>query len=202
MLGIVHQLWKPKPRRIKDYIADPKDNNYQSLHTTVFGLNGRLTEFQIRTKEMDEQAKYGIANHWNYKNKNEHNPAWIQELLLKQQKYSNDEEFYSSFTSEMLNGRIYVYTPKGDVIALPNGSTPVDFAYHVHTQVGNKCSGAIVNDLPCNLDYKLQTNDVIQIITDREQQGPKSEWLQFVKTSSARKNIWEYINKTPIAKIF
>lgn len=189
MLGLIHRLWKPKKRRIKDYIAAPKNNNYKSLHTTVFGINGRLTEFQIRTKEMDEQAKYGIAAHWNYKNNISNNPPWIQEMLVKQQKYQDDEEFLSNFSSEFLNNRIYVYSPKGDVIALPIGSTPVDFAYHIHTEIGDHCASAIINDMPASLNEELATHDVVEIIVDRQQPGPKAEWLKFVKAESTKKHI-------------
>jgi GTP pyrophosphokinase len=202
MLGIIHHLWKPKQKRIKDYIATPKSNNYQSLHTTVFGLNGRPTEFQIRTKEMDDEASYGIAAHWFYKNTQKKAPDWIQELLLKQQNLQDDEEFFSTFSSEILNNRIYTYTPKGDVISLPAGATAVDFAYHIHSELGNKCTGAIVNDIPAPLDRALSTNDVVQILTNREQLGPNSEWLDFVKTSLAKKQIENAKKSTPVARSF
>ena len=202
MLGIIHRLWKPKQKRIKDYIASPKSNNYQSLHTTVFGLNGRATEFQIRTKTMDEEANYGIAAHWFYKNTKKKAPDWIQELLLKQQTLKNDEEFFSNFSSEILSNRIYVYTPKGDVISLPAGATPVDFAYHIHTELGNKCFGAIVNDQPVNLNHALSTNDVVQILLDRQKIGPDLEWLNFVKTPLARSQIENYKYTKTVARSF
>jgi GTP pyrophosphokinase len=196
MLGIIHRLWAPKHRRIKDYIGAPKNNNYRTLHTTVFGVNGKLTEFQIRTKEMDQEAKFGIAAHYSYKNKVSKNPDWIKELLLKQQQYT-DEEFLNNFSSDLLTKRIFVYSPKGDVISLPEESTPIDFAYQIHTELGNKCSGAIVNDLPVALNHKLVTNDIVEIITDRQQIGPSSDWLNFVKTKTAKKQINDYFEKLP-----
>ena len=195
ILGIIHRLWKPKKRRIKDYIAAPKNNNYRSLHSTVFGINARLTEFQIRTKEMDEQAKYGIASHWKYKNTVKKNPPWIQELLIKQGKLKDDEEFLSNFSSDFLDKRIYVFTPKGDVIALPTGATPIDFAYHIHTEIGNKCTGAIINDVPAPLNQTLSTHDVVEVILDRKQPGPKAEWLKFVKATSTKKHIEERLQR-------
>ncbi|NQT49793.1 bifunctional (p)ppGpp synthetase/guanosine-3',5'-bis(diphosphate) 3'-pyrophosphohydrolase [Candidatus Kuenenbacteria bacterium] len=202
LLGIIHRIWRPKQRRMKDYIAAPKSNHYRSLHTTVFGLNGRSTEFQIRTKQMNEEANYGIAAHWYYKNPRKKTPPWIQELLLKQQQYKEDHEFLSKFSSEILQNRIYTYTPKGDVISLPSGSTPIDFAYHIHTEIGSKCSGAVVNDITVGLDYVLSTNDVIKIIIDRTQSGPKSSWLNFVKTNAAKKHIENYFNKQPVVRSF
>jgi len=195
VLGIIHNLWEPKQRRFKDYIASPKNNNYQSLHTTVFGLNNRLTEFQIRTKEMNETAQYGIAAHWYYKNPARKVPDWIQELLTKQKESTEDQDFLTKFNSELLANRIYVYTPRGDVISLPENATPIDFAYAIHTEIGHKCTEAIVNDLPVPLNYKLDSNDIIQIITDRTQPGPKTEWLEFIKTPLAKKKIENYFNK-------
>ncbi|MEK7512463.1 MAG: HD domain-containing protein [Patescibacteria group bacterium] len=201
-LGIIHSLWKPKQRRIKDYIADPKSNKYQSLHTTVFGVNGRATEFQIRTKEMDEEANYGISAHWYYKNPRKKVPAWINDLLIEQQQYKDDQEFLNKFTSNLLDTRIYVYSPKGDVISLPIGSTPLDFAYHVHTEIGHKCKEALVNDLRVPLNYELRTNDVVQIILDRSQPGPRREWLDFVKTHGAKKHIEDFLSRQPMERSF
>jgi len=202
MLGIVHQLWRPKKRRMKDYIAAPKSNNYRSLHTTVFGFNGRPTEFQIRTKEMDDIANYGIAAHWFYKNPKTKTPNWMQDLLVQQQQYKNDEEFLDAFSSTLLQDRIYVYTPKGDVIALPSKSTPVDFAYAIHSEIGHKCSAASVNDTPVPLDTILSTNDVVEITLNRDQAGPKAEWLNFVETNNAKKHIQEYLNQFPVERSF
>lgn len=201
-LGIIHRLWRPKHRRIKDYIAAPKSNNYRSLHTTVFGLNGRATEFQIRTREMDEMANFGVAAHWYYKNARKKVPAWIQELLVKQQQYKNDDEFLSKFKSDILNDRIYVYTPKGDVVSLPAGATPIDLAYHIHTEIGNKCVGAKINELAVALNTPLATNDMVEIIVDRAGSGPKREWLSFVKTDAAKKHIENHFNRLPVERSF
>jgi GTP pyrophosphokinase len=201
-LGLIHNLWKPKQRRIKDYIADPKSNKYQSLHTTVFGVNGRATEFQIRTKEMDEEANYGISAHWYYKNPRKKVPTWINDLLIEQQQYKDDQEFLNKFTSNLLDTRIYVYSPKGDVFSLPIGSTPVDFAYHVHTEIGHKCKEAMVNDLRVPLGYELRTNDVVQIVLDRSQAGPRREWLDFVKTHGAKKHIEDFLSRQPVERSF
>ena len=202
MLGILHRLWKPKQRRFKDYIAAPKNNKYKSLHTTVFGINGRATEFQIRTKEMDEEANFGIAAHWYYKNPRRRVPAWIQEMLLKQQDHQNDEKFLTQFKSDLLENRIYVYSPKGDVISLPAEATPIDFAYHIHSEIGHKCKQAIVNDLMVPMNYKLNTNDIVKIITDRSQAGPNTKWLDFVKTNAAKKHIEDYLNRQPVGRNF
>jgi GTP diphosphokinase / guanosine-3',5'-bis(diphosphate) 3'-diphosphatase len=198
MLGIIHRLWKPKQRRFKDYIATPKNNNYRSLHTTVFGLNGRPTEFQIRTPEMDEEANFGISAHWYYKNPRKKTPEWIQELLKNQHKYRNDEEFLEKFSSEVLSNQIYVYTPKGDVIALPIGATPVDLAYHVHTEVGHACQTARVNEISVPLNYQLSTNDTVEIILDRENAKPDPKWLEFVKTTQAKKHIELFWDDKPL----
>ena len=194
VLGIIHNLWKPKNRRIKDYIAAPKSNNYQSLHTTVFGLNGKLTEFQIRTNEMDKKAKFGVASHWSYKNKHNKNPEWLQEILVKHKELTSDEEFYSSFSTEFLSNKIFVFTPKGDIIALNKQATPVDFAYHIHSEVGHKCKAALVNEIAVPLDYQLSTNDIVQVITDRNQKGPDQRWLEFVQSNAAKKQITDYVN--------
>jgi GTP diphosphokinase / guanosine-3',5'-bis(diphosphate) 3'-diphosphatase len=195
MLGLIHGLWKPKHRRIKDYIASPKSNNYQSLHTTVFGIGGKLTEFQVRTSNMDNKAKFGVASHWSYKNKHNKNPEWIQEILIKHKELASDEEFYSSFSTEFLSSKIFTYTPKGDIVALNKQSTPVDFAYHIHSQVGHKCKSALVNEIPVPLDYELSNSDIVKIVTDRNQSGPDPKWLKFVKTTGAKKQINDYINR-------
>ncbi|MBU1132135.1 HD domain-containing protein [Patescibacteria group bacterium] len=202
ILGVIHQQWRPKQKRIKDYIASPKNNNYRSLHTTVYGLNGRPTEFQIRTPEMDEEANFGIAAHWYYKNTKRKKPFWINDLLQRQQQCKDDEEFLKTFSAEILQDRIYVYTPKGDVISLPAGSTPVDFAYRIHSEVGNKCAEAFVNDMPVQLNHELATYDTVRIITDRKQAGPKYEWLNFVKSNAARKHIELFFNQRPVERFF
>ena len=149
---------------------------------------------------MNETANYGIAAHWYYKNPRKKSPEWIQELLIKQQQHKSDQDYLSKFHSEVLGNRIYIYTPKGDVISLPEGSTPIDFAYQIHTEVGHKCSEAFVNELPVPLNYILSTNDVIKIIVDRSQAGPKTEWLEFVKTPGAKKSIENYFNRPPMER--
>lgn len=193
MLGIIHALWKPKPRRIKDYISQPKANKYQSLHTTVFGLNKRMTEFQIRTYEMNEQAKYGVAAHWKYKNENENTPQWIREILKEKTKIKNKQEFFENVKTEILINKIFVYTPKGDLISLPKNSTPIDFAYKIHSNLGRRCHSALVNEKIVPLDFQLQNEDLVQIITDQQQTKPKKTWLKFVKSNLAKKRIKEQL---------
>ncbi|MFH0815037.1 MAG: HD domain-containing protein [Candidatus Falkowbacteria bacterium] len=197
VLGIIHGIWKPKSRRFKDYIAAPKENGYRALHTVVFGLNSRMTEFQIRTREMDERAKYGVASHWYYKNQPEKTPLWIRELIDQQQYSATPEEFLENLNTNLLINKIYVYTPKGDIIDLPDGATPIDFAYAVHTELGNKMSGAKLNGVPVPLNTKINTGDVIEIIADEKQNGPKREWLTFAKTPFARKQIEKFIENQP-----
>lgn len=189
MLGIIHSLWKPKPRRVKDYIACPKTNNYRSLHTTVFGLNGRMTEFQIRTKEMDDEAKYGVAAHWYYKNQKVSTPAWIKFLIKKKKENPSKEEFFQKLNQEILNEKIFVYTPKEEVIILPKGSTPLDFAYAIHSEIGNHYVGAQVNGNQVEIDYQLKNEDTVTINTDNKQIMVKEDWLKFIKTDTARRQI-------------
>lgn len=192
-LGILHRLWRPMKGRIKDYISQPKPNGYQSLHTTVFTEEGELIEFQIRTPQMHEEAEYGIAAHWHYDEHGSRLPkkdmAWARELAVIQKdilkKLSDLEEMKVDF----LQTRIFVLTPKGDVIDLPEGATPVDFAYHIHTDIGNKCSGALINDKMVSLDTSLKNGDVVEIILDRNRKGPNADWLKFVKTHTARTHI-------------
>lgn len=194
-LGIIHNIWKPKSRRFKDYIAAPKENGYRALHTVVFGLNGRATEFQIRTREMDDEAKYGIASHWYYKNKPEKTPIWIRELIDQQQYYSNPEEFLENINTNILINKIYVYTPKGDVIDMPEGATPIDFAYYVHTELGNKLVEAKINNVPVPINTIINTGDVVEIITDVNQKGPNPAWLRHAKTPLAQKQIKKFFEE-------
>lgn len=193
MLGIIHNLWRPKKDRFKDYIAVPKPNGYRSLQTTVFGPEGKLTEFQIRTREMNEEALYGIAAHWRYKEINlaefKTKSEWINDILELQKQYKDTNEYIKNFKFDILDDRIFVFTPKGEVIDLPKDATPIDFAYHVHTEIGNKCAGAIVNDKMTPLDAKLKSGDVIQIITEKNRPGPNLDWLKFAKTNLARSRI-------------
>ena len=204
-LGIIHSKYRPKPKRFKDYIAMPKTNMYQSLHTTVFGIDGLLFEIQIRTYEMDRVAEYGIASHWSYKEKGSVKAAMQNEMEQKLQFFraimdlrkteDSPEDFVNTVKEEVFKNTIYVFTPLGDVIELPNGSTPVDFAYKVHTDVGEKTTGAIVNEHIVPLDYKLKNEDVVKIITNNNSDGPSREWLNFVQTTQARNKIRNYFNK-------
>lgn len=193
MLGIIHSFWRPKKDRFKDYIAVPKPNGYRSLHTTVFDSEGKLTEFQIRTREMNEEALYGIAAHWRYKESDrmefKTKSEWINDILELQKQYKNADDYIKNFKFDILDDRIFVFTPKGGVIDLPKDATPIDFAYHVHTEIGNKCVGAIVNDKMAPLDNKLKSGDVVQIITEKNRPGPNLDWLKFAKTNLARSRI-------------
>ncbi|MBT3419037.1 MAG: bifunctional (p)ppGpp synthetase/guanosine-3',5'-bis(diphosphate) 3'-pyrophosphohydrolase [Candidatus Magasanikbacteria bacterium] len=193
VLGVLHKVWKPVKGRIKDYISQPKPNGYQSLHTTVFSENGELVEFQIRTEEMHEEAEFGIAAHWHYDEKGGRLPKkqiqWAKELAEIQKDILNNLTDLESMKVDFLQNRIFVFTPKGDVIDLPDGATPVDFAYHIHTEIGNKCGSAIVNDNIAKLDAALKNGDVVEIIMDKGRKGPNPDWLSFVKTHTAKSHI-------------
>ncbi|MDD4332976.1 MAG: RelA/SpoT family protein [Patescibacteria group bacterium] len=193
ILGLIHTIWRPKPNRVKDYIAVPKPNGYRSLHTTVFCLDNKLVEFQIRTKEMNEEAHYGIAAHWYYKQKEGENivkqPAWIKEILDMQRATENAHDFIKKIKFDVFQDRIFVFSPKGDVFELPRESTPVDFAYAVHTDIGNKAAGAIVNEQITTLDHILKNGDVVNIIIEKNRKTPNKDWLRFVKTARARDKI-------------
>ena len=204
-LGIIHSKFRPKPKRFKDYIAMPKTNMYQSLHTTVFGIDGQLYEIQIRTYEMDRVAEYGIASHWSYKEKGSVKAVMQNEMEQKLQFFraimdlkkeqDNPEDFVNTVKKEVFQNTIYVFTPLGDVIELPSGSTPIDFAYKVHTNVGNKATGAIVNSNMVPLDYKLKSDDIVKIITNNNSSGPSREWLNIVRTTQAKNKIKAFFNK-------
>ncbi len=205
-LGIIHSKFRPLPKRFKDYIAMPKPNMYQSLHTTVFGIDGYLFEIQIRTYDMDEVAENGIASHWSYKensssvkvdilNKTEQKLQFFKSIIdLSRDKMTN-EEFVNSVKDELLNNNIYCFTPKGDVIELPLGSTPLDFAYKIHTRVGETTIGAIVNNNIVPLDYELKNNDIVKINTNKSS-IPKKEWINMVKTTQARNKIKSFFTKS------
>lgn len=192
-LGILHKLWKPMKGRIKDYISQPKPNGYQSLHTSVFNEDGDVVEFQIRTPEIHDEAEYGVAAHWHYDESGATLPrkelTWVKELAEIQkdilEKLSDLEEIKVNF----LQDRIFVFTPKGDVIDLPENATPIDFAYHIHSDIGNKCSGAIINDKMSSLDTPLKNGDVVEIIVDKNRKGPNQDWIDVVKTNTARNHI-------------
>jgi len=201
ILGIIHSLWKPVPGRIKDYIATPKSNMYQSLHTTVVGPNGQFVEFQIRTWEMHQVAEMGIAAHWKYKEgggalseAERKRFEWLRSLLEWVKEEKNPKEFIESVKSDLYGEEVYVFTPKGDLKTLPVGSTPVDFAYAIHTSVGHRCKAAKVNGKLVPLNYILQNGDRVEIITGSEER-PSRDWLNFVKTSKARNAIKNFLRK-------
>lgn len=192
-LGILHNIWTPMKGRIKDYISQPKPNDYQSLHTTVFGDEGEVVEFQIRTEEMDEGAEFGIAAHWHYAENGSRMPSreikWVKELAEIQKDILNKLSDLEEIKVDFLQTRIFVFTPKGDVIDLPEQATPIDFAYHIHSEIGNKCTAAIVNDKMVSLDTELNNGDVVEIVTDKNRKLPSQDWLKIVKTHSARLHI-------------
>jgi len=194
VLGIIHSLWKPLPGRIKDYIALPKPNGYRSIHTTVFADNGVITEVQVRTPKMDRQAEFGIAAHWSYKEKGSMKKlrktqlTWINELLRWQSKVQKSKDVKEALALDFFSDRIFVFTPQGDAVDLPVGATPIDFAYAVHTAVGNQCAGARVNDKMVSITSALKNGDIIEIIKNRKGK-PKLDWLRFVKTEHAKESI-------------
>jgi len=204
-LGVIHNLWPPLPGRIKDYIAMPKANGYRSLHTTVFSIDQTPVEFQIRTQEMHDEAENGIAAHWAYeesKNTKDYlkrqpprapgqETALVEQLRAWQKQFpesANSREFIDAFKIDFLKDRIFAITPKGEVIDLPQGATPIDFAYHIHSDIGNQCVGAKVNGKIVPLDYRLQSSDVVEIVTQKNKK-PSASWLEFVVTATARHNI-------------
>lgn len=197
-LGLVHALWKPIPKKFKDYIGVPKPNMYQSLHTTVVGPFGERVELQIRTKEMDRIAKSGIAAHWGYKEGHRIDEkilkrfAWIQNLVETQEEYKDPNEFLENVRIDLFPEEVYVFTPQGDIKSLPRGATSVDFAYLIHTEVGNQCVGAKVNGRMVPLKYELQTGNIVEITT-KKGAHPSKDWLNFVKTVKARSRIRQWI---------
>ncbi len=197
VLGIVHSCFKLVPGRFKDYISLPKANMYQSLHTTVFGTSARVVEVQIRTKEMDNIAKNGIAAHWRYKEGGKFNLqdkrfVWMKHILQWQKDMANHREFMGSMKMDLVTDEIYVFTPNGDLKVLPRGATPVDFAYSVHTAVGDRCTGALINGKMFPLKSPLKTGNIVSILTSKNHL-PSKDWLSFVKTSKARNKIRQWI---------
>ena len=201
VFGKIHHKWKPVPGRIKDYIATPKPNMYRSLHTTVMTNFGKIFEIQIRTYEMNHAAEYGIAAHWKYKeNKTEADDldtrlTWIREVMEWQGGLKDSKEFINSLKGDIYSSEVLVFTPKGDVISLPKDATPLDFAYNIHSAVGNKCVGAKVNSKMVPLNTILQVGDVVEVITSQSSKGPSWDWLKIVKSSSARVKIKQFFKR-------
>jgi len=202
-LGAIHSLWKPVPGRFKDYVAMPKSNMYQSLHTTVVGPEGRPIEVQIRTREMHRTAEFGIAAHWRYKEGREGRKAkeaadlaWLGQMLEWLKDMADPREFMEGLKIDLYGGQVFVFTPKGDVINLPSGATPVDFAYAIHTEVGHRTIGAKVSGKLVPLDYELRTGDTVEILTSKAQgEGPSQDWLKFVVTPRARNKIRQWFSR-------
>lgn len=201
VLGVVHALWRPMPGRFKDYIGMPKRNMYQSIHTTVIGTNGEIFEVQIRTHEMHRTAEYGIAAHWKYKegvdkgNNFDEKLMWLRQLMDWQMDIKDSREFIEMFKEDFSSDEVFVFSPKADVINLPEGSTPIDFAYRVHSAVGNNCVGAKVDGRIVPLNYKLKTGNVVEILTSASSNGPSKDWLKIVKSSQAKSKIKQWFKK-------
>ena len=200
VLGMVHTMWTPIPGRFKDYIAMPKPNMYQSLHTTVISENGKPFEIQIRTYEMHRIAEYGIAAHWKYKegiesDKEEVKLSWLRQALEWQKDVKDPKEFMESLKMDLFSGQVFVFTPQGDVIELPADSTPLDFAFKIHSDVGCKCVGARVNGKMVTIDHKLENGNIVEIVTSPNAAGPSIDWLKIAKSSSARNKIRQWLKK-------
>ena len=201
VFGKIHKKWKPVPGRIKDYIATPKPNFYQSLHTTVVTNFGQPFEIQIRTEEMHRTAEYGIAAHWKYKEHRDEETsldariAWIREVMELQGGLKDSKEFMDTVKGELYSTELLVFTPKSKVVSLPKGATPVDFAYAIHSEVGNRCTGARVNGKIVPLNTELELGDVVEVITSPNSKGPSRDWLKFIKSSSARAKIKSFFKK-------
>lgn len=200
-LGIIHKHWRPVPGRVKDYIAVPKPNGYRSLHTTIFRGDGGIIEIQIRTPEMHEEAQYGIASHLAYKEKGsgdgdlEKNTAWLKEVAKWQSDVAKSDEFLENLKMDFFRERVFAFTPKGDIIDLPEESTPIDFAYAIHSDIGNHIAGTKINGKLVSLDTKLKNGDIVDIET-KDSATPKRKWLDYAKTTMAKRHIKSYLDKT------
>jgi len=201
VLGVVHSIWRPIPGRFKDYIANPKPNMYQSLHTTIVGEQGEPLELQIRTYEMHRIAEHGVAAHWAYKEGAKPEKelatkmAWLRSLLEWQKDYADPEEFVEGLKIDLFTDEVFVFTPKGDIVDLPVGSIPLDFAYRVHTDIGHRCVGAKVSGRIVPLTYELKTGDIVEIITTKQSSGPSRDWIKLVRTPQARSKIRQWFKK-------
>ncbi|HXC24174.1 MAG TPA: bifunctional (p)ppGpp synthetase/guanosine-3',5'-bis(diphosphate) 3'-pyrophosphohydrolase, partial [Solirubrobacteraceae bacterium] len=202
-IGVIHSLWKPLPGRFKDFIAMPKFNMYQSLHTTVIGPEGRPLEIQIRTQDMHEMAEFGVAAHWMYKQRPQSKEQaagpdgdakmkWLRSMLDWQKEMSDPQEFMESLRIDLFEDEVFVFTPKGEVKSLASGATPLDFAYEVHTEIGHRCVGARVNGKIVPLHYELRSGDIVEILTAKRERGPSRDWLAMVKTTRARNKIKQW----------
>ena len=204
-LGVVHNLWRPIPGQFDDYIANPKDNLYQALHTTVMCRGATPLEVQIRTGQMHELAEYGVAAHWRYKEgekgdlRFEQKMTWLRQLLEWQREVSGTEEFLESVKTDLFRDQVFAYTPKGDIIELPAGATPIDFAYRIHTELGHRCIGAKVNGRLISLDYQLQNGDTIEVLATKVARGPSLDWLNpnlgYIRTASARGSVRHWFRR-------